>query len=221
MFAKLKDEREEMYDNVDKVAERYEQLFWGGFNDIDRDYCQQLSVRGMAGRDDVMEYRIDVQGRNMEIFMNMVEGALQRNKSYQFQDALKSDFDNFAGFVHTAEFAFVGDKTNSKIRAIDWPFFDVGHSSAFMADCLHRHMFDETRAVWFNANGPDSGYIMDELSDMGLRFIALGGEAYEGLRRRGIDQGVIKLMHPSYAKRFNKQPEFLRELKGVIGVEYD
>lgn len=220
-FDQLRAEREEMYDNVDNVAQRYEELFWGGFNSLDNGYCQQLSVRGMQGRDDVMEYRIDVQGRNIPVFIDMAIGTMQRNQGYQFQDALSADFNNFAGFVHTAEFAFVGDRTNSKIRAIDWPFYDVGHCSAFLADCLHRHMFDETRAVWFNANGPQADYIMDEMADMGLRFVSLGGEAFEALHRRGLGQGVIKLMHPSYAKRFNKQPEFMRELRGVIGVEYD
>jgi len=55
-FEQLKSEREEMYDNVDKVRERFDQLFEGGFDGHDTDYAQQLSVFGMRMRDDVLPF---------------------------------------------------------------------------------------------------------------------------------------------------------------------
>jgi thymidylate kinase len=215
-FEKLKSEREEMYDNVDRVRERYDQLFEGGFAGHDTDYCQQLSVFGMRLRDDVLPYRYDVEGTNLDVYIDMAMSVLQSRMAKQYAPALHLYTQNFAGHLHEAKMIFVGDKTNSKMRAIDWPFYDFGNCSEFFASVLHDLNFNETKAVYVNAhnsNGPL--YVNDCLRVKPyMKVICLGNQAYETMS--AFTRNIHKVMHPSYAKRFNKRDEFLLELKGVI-----
>jgi hypothetical protein len=215
-FEELKAEREEMYDNVDDVRKRFDQLFDGGYSGHDRDYVHQLSVWGMKERDDVLSYRYDVEGTNIPVFLDMVGGALQARMESQYQPALGYQTENFAGHIKEAEIIFVGDKTNSKMRAINWPFYDFGHCSEFFADALHELRFNEERAIYVNAhnhNGPL--YVNDIVRKKPfIQVVCLGNQSYETMLR--FNRNIKKVMHPSFAKRFNKRDEFMLELEGAI-----
>jgi hypothetical protein len=215
-FEQLKSERDEMYDNVDRVRERFDMLFEGGFAGHDRDYVQQLSVFGMRRRDDVMPYRYDVEGRDLDVYIGMVYSVLESRWMKQYEPALHLHTKNFAGHLHEAKIIFVGDKANSKMRAVSWPFYDFANCSEFFADALHELNFDETRAVYINAhdgNGPL--YVNDCLrAKPYMKVICLGNGAYGTMTE--FTRRICKIMHPSYAKRFNKRAEFLQELREAI-----
>lgn len=215
-FEQLKTEREEMYDNVDHVRERFDQLFEGGFPSHDRDYAQQLSVFGMRTRDDVLPYRYDVEGRDIDVYIDMVMGALQSRLLKQYEPALHLQTKNFAGHLHEANIIFVGDKANSKLRAVSWPFYDFGNCSEFLASVLHDLTFDETKAIYINAHDTDGPtYVNDCLrAKPFMKVICFGSQAYETMSP--FTRKIHKVMHPSYAKRFNKRVDFLLELEEAI-----
>jgi hypothetical protein len=217
-FEQLKTEREEMYDNVDEVRRRYQLLFEGGFAGHDRDYVQQLSVFGMRLRDDVLAYRYDVEGRDIDVYIDMVVSVLQSRLLKQYEPALHLHTKNFAGHLHEANIIFVGDKANSKMRAVSWPFYDFGNCSEFLADVQHELLFDETKAVYINAhdgNGPL--YVNDCLrAKPFMKVVCFGNDAYETMS--AFTRRIHKVMHPSFAKRFNKRNEFMQELKEVISA---
>jgi len=215
-FEQLKGEREEMYDNVDHVRKRFDELFEGGLSGHDYDYAQQLSVFGMRMRDDVLPYRYDVEGTNLDVYIDMVMSVLQSRLMKQYEPALHLHTKNFAGHLHEANIIFVGDKANSKMRAVSWPFYDFANCSEFFADALHSLSFDETRAIYINAhdgNGPL--YVNDCLrAKPYMKVICFGNQAYDTMS--DFTRKIHKVMHPSYAKRFNKRQEFLLQLEEVI-----
>ena len=215
-FEELKGLRDEMYDDVDQVRIRFDELFEGGFAAHDRDYAQQLSVNGMRMRDDVLPYRFDVEGRDINVYIDMVMGVLESRQMKQYEPALHLHTRNFAGHLHEAKIIFVGDKANSKMRAISWPFYDFAHCSEFFADVQHDLMFDETQAVYVNAhdgNGPL--YVNDCLrAKPYMKVICFGNDAYDTMS--AFTRRIHKVMHPSYAKRFNKRSEFKKELYEAI-----
>lgn len=215
-FEQLKAERTEMYDDVEQVRKRFDQLFEGGFAGHDRDYAQQLSVFGTRRRDDVLPYRYDVEGRDMKVYISMVLGALESRMAKQYEPALHLHTQNFAGHLHEANIIFVGDKANSKFRAVSWPFYDFGNCSEFFADVLHELTFDETKAVYINAhdaNGPL--YVNDCLrAKPFMKVVCFGNDAYNTMS--AFSRRIHKVMHPSFAKRFNKRTEFMLELEEII-----
>ena len=215
-FEQLKTEREEMYDNVEHVRKRFDELFEGGLSGHDYDYAQQLSVFGMRMRDDVLPYRYDVEGTNLDVYIDMVMSVLQSRLMKQYEPALHLHTKNFAGHLHEANIIFVGDKANSKMRAVSWPFYDFGNCSEFFADALHSLSFDETRAIYINAhdgNGPL--YVNDCLrAKPYMKVICFGNQAYDTMSE--FTRKIHKVIHPSYAKRFNKRQEFLLQLEEVV-----
>jgi thymidylate kinase len=215
-FEQLKTERKEMYDNVDPVRKRFDQLFEGGFAGHDCDYAQQLSVFGMLKRDDVLPYRYDIEGTNLDVYIDMVMSVLDSRMTKQYAPALDLRTENFAGHVHEANFIFVGDKANSKFRAVSWPFYDFGNSSEFFASALHELAFDETRAIYINANDQDGITHIDRCLSAKpyLHLICLGNEAHASVH--SLTRRISSVYHPSYAKRFNKAGEFLLQLKEAL-----
>jgi thymidylate kinase len=220
-FDELKSQRTEMYDDVEEVRKRYDMLFEGGFAGHDRDYVQQLSVFGMRMRDDVLPYRYDIEGRDLDTYLDMVTGVLKQRQDSQLWYMKDMRHENFAGHLGDAEYIFVGDSTNSKMRAINWPWYDFGNSSELFAQVQHDLLFDETLAVYTNANSANGPmYIQDCLAQKpNLKVIALGGSAAETLDQCNIR--FQQVMHPSYAKRFNKVTEFRNQLREVICHEHD
>jgi hypothetical protein len=63
-------------------------LFEGGFAGHDRDYVQQLSVFGMRLRDDVLPYRYDVEGRDLDVYIGMIYSVLESRWMKQYEPAL-------------------------------------------------------------------------------------------------------------------------------------
>lgn len=220
-FEELKSERKEMYEDVDQVRIRFDMLFEGGFAVHDRDYAQQLSVHGMRHRNDVLPYRYDVEGQNLDVFCDMAASVIEHRQMRQLPEALRLEHENFAGYLGEAKIIFVGDQTNSKLRALNWPWYDFGNSSEFFADCLHEMLFDEQQAVYINANSPNGGLHINDCLRMlpFLKVIALGESASKTLDYYCLVKHQT-IMHPSYAKRFNKRSEFQQQLKGAVNAAF-
>lgn len=217
-FERLKQQRVEMYDDVTEVGKRFTDLIWGhkqlpwGGN-----YVDMLSVDGMHKRDDCFVYNIDYDGSNMRRFADMVEDALLNRSALQWGPALVAKEQNVAGYAPTAEIIFVGDVTNPKMRAVNWPFYDFGNCSKFLADTLHELGFDETKAMWVNANGPNGGMNIRELmNDFDLKPIVFGENAMDTMGYIKRAGSARKCMHPAYAMRFNKQDEFKQTLRSLL-----
>jgi len=215
-FDQLKTERTEMYDNVEEVRIRFDELFEGGFANHDKDYVQQLSVFGMKTRDDVLPYRFDVEGRDLDVYINMVMHVLLSRQAKQYEPALNLAANNFAGHLHEASIIFVGDKANSKMRAVSWPFYDVCNSSEFFASVLHDLSFDETRAVYVNAHDGNGPLFVNDCirAKPFIKVICLGNDSFNTMG--AFTRRAVKVMHPSFAKRFGKRQEFLLELEEAI-----
>jgi thymidylate kinase len=217
-FEKLKQQRVEMYDDVTEVGKRFTDLIWGnGKLPWGANYVDMLSVEGMQKRDDCLIYNLDYDGSKMDRFADIVEDALLNRAALQWGPALAAKEQNVSGYAPTAEIIFVGDVTNPKMRAINWPFYDFGHSSKFLAETLHELGFDETKAVYVNANGPNGGMnIRDIMNQYDVKPIVFGIAAMETMRFIGRAQSARACMHPSYAMRFNKQDEFKQQLRSFL-----
>ena len=152
----------------------------------------------------------------MKVYIDMVYSVLESRWQKQYEPALHLHTKNFAGHLHEANIIFVGDKANSKMRAVSWPFYDFGNCSEFLADVQHELLFDETKAVYINAhdgNGPL--YVNDCLrAKPFMKVICFGNDAYNTMS--AFTRRAHKVMHPSFAKRFNKRTEFMLELEEII-----
>lgn len=206
--AQMKLKRVEQFnDNMEKIAGRFNKLYYGDHNrEVPaKTYVDHLQIAGgMVRRGDTLYYSIESEGRNPELFRNVVFDTLEDFRRKQYEPALDPGDHNILGHLGHAKYLFVGDEVNPKSRTLRWPFYDYGHSSLFLSECLHNLSFDETTAMWTNANNsPDH---LEELVEIKpFKVIALGGRALQRLERLKIPVHA-KVDHPQYAKRFIKDP---------------
>ena len=143
-------------------------------------------------RSDIIPYEI---GEDMTLTIDKVFAQIKARQKAQIKGALGNP--NFIGNLYGAEYLFVGDVTNPKFKW-SWPFYDYCGCSLWMAEQLHHDLFDETLAVWTNANGtPD---VISQLIGRGLKTIALGVNAGFELKRRGVPFQHVP--HPQWGRRF-------------------
>lgn len=217
-FAELKQQRQEMYDDVTEVGIRFNDLMWGHHKlPPGPNYVDQLSVEGFTKRRDSLIYNLEEDGEDMDNFADILEDMLLTRQTYQWAPGLLAKEQNFAGYAKHAKYLFIGDQTNPKMRAINWPFYDFGHSSGFLADVLHELSFDESQAMWVNANGPNGGMnIREILNEYDVRPIVFGNAAMDTMQWINRSQAARLCMHPAYAMRFNKQDEFKQQLRSHL-----
>lgn len=217
-FEELKKQRTEMYDDVTEVGMRFNDLMWGHRRlPTGPNYIDQLSVSGFTQRKDSLIYNLEEDGDDMENFADILEDMLLTRQTKQWPYALVAREQNFAGHVQDAKYLFVGDVTNPKMRAVNWPFYAFAHSSLFLAQALHELGFDETQGLWINANGPNGGMnIREILNEYDVRPIVFGASAMDTMESIQRSNMARLVMHPAYAMRFNKQDEFKQQLRSVL-----
>jgi hypothetical protein len=217
-YQQLKQERDEMYDDVTEVGVRFKELIWGHRRlPPGNNYVDQISVAGMCERDDCLIYNMDTHGKDMAKFAEMVEDVMLTRQVYQWAPGLNACERNFSGYAKSAKYLFVGDQTNPKMRAINWPFYDFGHSSKLLAEKLHDLSVDETQAIYVNANGPNGGLnIREIMNEFDVRPIVFGNAAMDTMHWIRRAQSARLCMHPAYALRFNKQEEFKQQLRSHL-----
>lgn len=214
-------QREEMYEpgpQIRQVARRFREMLFGrGTKDCgDRipdtvDYAQRLiDGGGLDGRADVVHYDIDKHGHDLPAIMEEIESVFLHRQATQFAPALDHERPNFLGHIRKAEFLFVGDRINPN-KAGKYPLVDYGASSRVLTKVLHELKFDETRAVWCNAN--EDGMI-DEIyyHKPALRVVTFGNQAEKRCATLPHDH----VWHPSYVGRFAKQNEYFLQLAEIL-----
>lgn len=174
-----------------EVNARFRSLFENNPVQNRKTYLDDL-VDAHDMRSDIIPYEI---GEDVSSTIDKVTHQIRVRQKAQLKDALGNP--NFTGNLYQAEYLFVGDVTNPKYKW-SWPFYDYCGCSLWLAEQLHHDMFDETHAVWTNANGqPD---VLSQLVGRGLKTIALGVNA--GLELKRIGTPFQHVPHPQWGRRF-------------------
>tara|TARA_R100000234_G_scaffold46829_1_gene28001 strand:- start:21412 stop:22410 length:999 start_codon:yes stop_codon:yes gene_type:complete len=217
-FEKLKKERHEQYDDIQKVCDMYNKLYYGDESHTDSgNYIDQIIIRGgYYNCPYVMPYTINNWGSKnlMSIFIDLV---LQRSNDMlnsQFKGAFVSD--NFLGHAKFANYLFVGEQVNPKYRDVFWPFFEYGNCSLYLTKVIND--------LWVNERDMAYTNIYDKDGNVDLTFpkqfqndkiiIALGNKAKTELKKAGC-QVDYAVKHPSYYKRFCPS-ELFKQLENMI-----
>lgn len=207
--SKLKEEREEMYDNIGDVARLYLDLYNGNIEHEDTGQYMDFLIRngGMQQQPNVLKYTIGEYGHVMPWFVDRAVEISQDWRLLQYPPALLPGVHNVLGHAHTAQYVLVGEQVNPKHKRLYWPFYDYGHSSLYLTNVLHSIGLREEHIMYMNAfdhDGERNLHLMG-LHDHkpSLRFIPLGAKAEQALKAMGVPSHA-ELPHPSYAKRFNK-----------------
>lgn len=195
----LKLRRREMFDSkMGVIAKSYLDLY-----------------QSMNHRTDVVKYEIAVEGQCMESFADAVVKLALDWRGKQYQNALNPSDHNVLGHLHSAKVLFVGDKTNPKFNRIRWPFYDHSNCSLHLAGSLDRFGFDESSAMWTNAN-EDPWHVADILDAKPIPVIAFGDNASDALKRTGIKHS--KLPHPQWARRFDHDGNYGKTVLDAVMI---
>lgn len=205
---KLKNEREEMYDDIADVAELYLKLWNGSKTHEDKgQYLDQLILNGgLSGRMDHVYYSIGKWGHAMDVYIDLVINAAIQWMHAQYAPALLYDQWNVSGHLCDAKYLFVGEQVNPKYREMYWPFHEYGNSSLYLTEALHAVNYQESWGMWTNAFNPDGSvnmHVEQVAMSKKLRIITLGNKAADLVDRLGLPIHAA-VPHPSYAKRFKK-----------------
>lgn len=214
--------RQEMYapdERIREVAQRYYDLWHGVEVDGVRrglcdDYVQCLiDAGGMCGRQDAILYDIDVQADDLNGVLDRAHDLSAMLKQGQYVAAFDRAQQNYLGNKLSAHTLFVGDCINPKKKG-RWPFVDYGASSRVISQALHRLGFDETKAMWTNANDADEHAFVLAAADPLLNVVALGGNAARKLEELGVPHKAV--YHPAFVGRFGRMNEYISQLQSVL-----
>lgn len=212
---RLKGIREEMYDNVERVAWEYHRLWHGTGTWVkDGDYSQQLQYEGVRHR--WVHYDFTTMG-TLSTTVPLLASCLMGERSKAWAPGLLRDAPDVTGQVSLARVVLVGDRPSVPYRRFAWPFTGPTNSSAYLNETLHQLGVREEDLTIVNANGAAGRWFLHELrrrSD--LRFIALGRAAQDTLVQVGIHD-VAHVRHPQHARRFTHHGDsYERELWSVL-----
>lgn len=169
-------------------------------------------------RHDMIPYMIEFEGCNLKSFCERALSRLSYLQDAQYKPALLPANQNICGHLSKANFLFIGERVNRKDNIFAWPFYEYRNTSLFFAEVLNEIFIDETRFMWTNAYDEFNNYnvmINDLLIKHGLTPIVLGNEALDALHKHGFKH-LTSIMHPSYAKRFNKREEFKAAIRSSL-----
>ena len=221
--AQMKLKRVEQFnDKMETIAELFNSMYFGHkVTPLSStpapclDYTSFLRQHGgMVSRNDTLHYSIESEGQNLPMFLDVVDDTLIDLQESQYEPALDPDDHNILGHLRDAEYLIVGDEVNPKSRHLRWPFYDYGHSSLYLSEVLHEISFDETTAMWTNANNaPDH---LEELTEIqGFKVVALGQEAQKRIEKLGIEV-YASVPHPQWSKRFSKRGLYVHQLSEAL-----
>ena len=201
--AVMKGKRSERFDSQMDVIARAFNTFWKGASVVDgrrTSYADDITALGGANtRQDYLRYDIGAEGKDIAGFAKTAIARLELLREWQPTDALSFNFHNFAGRLPGSKFVFVGDQPNPKYEKLDWPFYDYGNCSLYLAAALHRLNFDERLAVWLNINVPGGTATLLDIAGERM-IVALGYKAAWALSK--LDIPHTRVDHPQFARRF-------------------
>ena len=204
-FDKLKTERSEMYDSVTGVATRYLSL-WHGYKEHPdtENYADMLTrTGGVQNRADHVKYTIETWGNKLDLFTDYV--AQRADSLYKSQLPDSMDHPNFLGHIAEAQYLMVGERVNPKYNNLEWPWYDYGNSSLFLAEALHVIPAHENLFVWANAINHDGSRnkLIERACEYKpeLKAVAVGKVALTHLNKAGIEVHE-HVRHPAFVRRF-------------------
>lgn len=199
---------EDFHENMNQVAERYRDL-WFGIHDgeiFDNDYIRQLSDTGIAEK--LGWYHYDVtgeQGKDLKTYSSFLLQEMWEEQEMLPDDLFEIDDWAFTGFPNEHSVLFVGDRL-SVGNALNLPFFANSGSSLFLAKTLQKLGADESRIVIANINDPEGVNTVKALGLMCGRVVVMGRLAERTARREGVGFDCA-IRHPQHANRFNHSDE--------------
>lgn len=210
-FEKLKTTRPEKFDAIRDVAVLYYDLVHGNVGHAGDTYLDQLIRWGdYTKRTDVAAYDLDlmrnVPGR-LDRVANQLLANLRMYRDWSGCDELTYANQNVVGSPARAKYLFVGEAVtpNHGSRLPLWPFVsdDRLNSATWLNRALHAIKFDETAALWTNAESPDPQLkrLLDQYP--GLRIITFGLVAAAAVHQTGR-KAYRALRHPQWERRFNQ-----------------
>lgn len=219
--ARLKGERPEMYDNVERVARYYHDL-WYGNQDVglgpQLDLVGQVTWRGAknGGLGPCLLYdRFLHDGPVARTrFRDLVVGTLAHARRQRSALELDPTYWNLTGCL-VDQTLLVGDRVNIRANgAAPWPFFAPDGCSAYLSQTLHQLRLDEQHLAFTNAHGPgDLAWVTRACG----RVVALGKHAAAELKRVGRPADAT-VRHPQHARRFTHHDDsYQRELVDAVG----
>jgi len=215
-FARLREERFEMFEDMTKVVAGYDELYWN--------HSERSVFKSKEGHYSPMERWPHVFGFLMkftspEALVNNVRRHLQRPRYPQLQTC----GDNFLGNLNYADTLFVGDQAKVKGSGSRvWPFYEYANSSLYLARELDRLRWPEYRGVWTNINDTFGAKAVERCLDHVRRVVVFGDRAAHTFH--SIYPGVEfhHCLHPQSARRFPHQREkFTTQLKEALNVGSD
>lgn len=226
----LKTQRPEKFDNIERVARLYQDLWRGNLAHPGTTYLDQLiRFQDYAFRPDVILYDLDIDGADLDKTSALLIKELARYRRAQYEPALYSYRYNVSGHFSRAKYLIIGEHV-SPVGARHpwwphWPFTSNDappSASTWLNSALHALAIDETQIMMTNGCDPRDPHLEDlhRLStDLGraLGVIALGRDAAAECRRLRIPIHA-ELPHPQYYRRFHnkKFDEYVNLLKGAL-----
>lgn len=220
-FKKLADERKEMYTDINKMAEVYDDytdLFYGSAcNKSYEGYLGVMMKKGMCYRQDCLKYDyLSEGGKVKKIAARLKENVLRNYAHQNFPTFHNQTAGNFC-----ADTIVLGDKPNLKWNSgrPDWPFFENANCSLHLAKTLDELGVDEAHTFYVNINHPITGisHIQSWLhhKTRPIRVITLGNDAeVTYLKNFCGSNSYIPAPHPQAARRFPfNQGKFISKLK--------
>lgn len=214
-FEKLKAEREEMYDSVRGVGMRYLALWYGDSKHVPNHNYTDLLVRtgGLQNRRDHVKYTIELWGDKLDMFTDYVVMRATERIADQLPNSM--DDPNLLGHLEEAQYLWVGERVNPKYNNLNWPWYDYGNSSLYLAEALHGVPAREELFMWANAQNYDGtgNKLINQVVEAspGIKVIAVGKVALTHLVKQGIEV-FEHVKHPAYVKRFQGGVEHMREI---------
>jgi thymidylate kinase len=167
-----------------------------------------------SDRFDHVSYTIEVEGKNLASFCVALLDRLRIHRLTQYQPALLAVEQNILGHRADAKYLLVGEQVNQCGDTYAWPFVKDGNCSAWLTNVLIELNIDESQLMWtnvFDEHGDVAPHVGNLIGDLPLRPIAFGQIAKMRLQRLKAP-AYFSMMHPSYAKRFDKKAEFMAQL---------
>ena len=222
IFLHLKEQREEMYDDIFDVTFKYMNLWYGNqLHEKGENYIDfVIRNGGLQDRSDHLRYNIEEHGHYIDLFAERAIDMARLTRELQYQPALDYDNWNILGNTDMLKYLIVGEQVNPKFRELYWPFYEYKNSSLYLTQCMQAAEIPEEGIMWCNAFNHDDSVneniekIVDQYDP---KVITLGGHAADAVAKLGVITHK-ELPHPSYAKRF-KKVNLMQELKDVFVCE--
>lgn len=240
--ARLKNERDELYEDIAEVAVRYRALWDGVVGTMDpggegwamscgvrydgkQDYLQQLSLAGgVKDTPGWYHYDLNHEGiylKNYVSYLLHELGQEQRSASKFTLDPVKF---THTGFAHTGSVLLVGDEVAGPNRLM-LPFYANSGSSLYLARTLHKLGAEENKVVICNVNDPSGLDQVQQLIEETnfSRKVIMGRQAERTFLHAGMRFDAV-VRHPQHARRFSHndnsyENELRAAFSGYAGVK--